>query len=353
MKYLLYIVVTSIFIFFSCNNLGTYSPNTKVLAKNIITTEATKRITATLQQFVDSGQIAGVSALVYEKDKEVYFGAFGFQDREAGISMDRNTLVKIYSMTKPVTGVALMTLYEQGLFELDDPVEKYAPEFANLKVSLGLDDNARMILEDSKRRMTIRDLTRHTAGFANPNNYTLKGIGPIMKEKNPMNRNNTLTEIAEILGSVPLMFQPGTRWEYGICVDVQALLVERVSGVPYKEYVRKNVLDKLGMNDTRYYIPKEDRNRLAAIYRRDDDGYLNRLADATAHSDFFTVWPLMRGGSGLSARIDDYMTFARMLVNEGSFNGVSILKPETVKLMATITSMNQSKKDLGCLLKGR
>ncbi len=315
--------------------MGPNQAGIKTYPKHIVTDDASDRITSTLEQFVESGQIAGVSALVYEKGKEVYFGAYGYQDREAAIPMDRNTLVKIYSMTKPVTGVALMTLYEQGLFDLDDPVEKYAPEFAEMKVMREMDAKGKMVLEDCARPMTIRDLTRHTAGFANPNNHSLEGIGPLMKSQDPMNRNNTLTEMAEILGSVPLMFQPGTQWKYGICVDVQALIVERISGMPYKKYVRKHVLDKLGMSDTRYYIPEQDRDRLAAIYRREDNGTLNRLPDATAHSNFMTVWPLIRGGSGLSAPIDDYMTFARMLVNNGSMNGVNILKPETVKLMAT------------------
>jgi len=248
---------------------------------------------------------------------------------------ERVSLVKIYSMTKPVTGVALMTLHEQGLFDLDDPVAKYAPEFANIKVMSGIDEDGEMILEDCKRPMSIRDLTRHTAGFANPNNHGLKGIGPMMKSIKPMDRNNTLKQMAAKLASVPLMFQPGTRWEYGICVDMQAYLVEVISGVPYKEYVRANVLDKLELSETRYHIPKEDRHRLSAIYRRNDKEELHRLPDVDAHSDYFSEWPLTRGGSGLTSTLDDYMTFARMLVNKGSLNGIEILKPETVQLMAT------------------
>ena len=335
MKQCIYILTSALILISACKSGENVASVNISNIQNIITETAREDISMTLKRFVTGGQLAGVSALIYEKGDEVYFGAFGYQDMEAQKPMDRNTLVKIYSMTKPVTGVALMTLYEEGRFDLDDPVEKYASEFSNMKVMTGLDDAGNMILEDCKRPMTIRDLTRHTAGFANPNNQTLAGIGPIMRGEKPMNRSNTLSEMAEILGDIPLMFQPGTQWEYGICVDVQALIVERISGMPYKEYVRKYVLDKLGMLDTRYYIPKEDQDRLAAIYRRDDEGSLNRVPDITAHSDYFEEWPLIRGGSGLTASIDEYMRFALMLMNEGSYNGVQILKPETVRLMAT------------------
>jgi len=335
MRNLFYILTIGFVLCSACKQNNASSDISVANTTEVVTQEVRDRISATLEKFVSSGQIAGASALIYEKDKEVYFGAFGYQDREAKIPMDRNTFVKIYSMTKPVTGVALMTLHEEGKFDLDDAVEKYAPEFADMKVMAGVDEKGNLILEDCIRPMTIRDLTRHTAGFANPNNHNLEGIGPLMKEKDPMNRNNILTEMAELLGSVPLKFQPGTQWEYGICVDLQAFLVERISGIPYKEYVREHVLDKLGMSKTRYFIPAAERDQLSAIYRRDDKGVLNREPDSTAHSDYFNIWPLTRGGSGLTAPIDEYMTFARMLVNEGSHNGVQILKPETVKLMAT------------------
>ncbi len=337
----IYTLLVLLLVASSCKNSGVATQVQDAAAASIVNTETKDRISETLSKFVASGQVAGISALVYEKGHEVYFGAFGDRDREAKKAMDRNTIVKIYSMTKPITGVALMTLYEQGLFDMDDPVEKYAPEFADMKVMVGMDENGKMILEDSKRPMTIRDLTRHTAGFANPSNRALEGIGPMMEALDPMSKENTLSEMAEKLASVPLMFQPGTRWEYGICVDVQAYIVEKISGMTFKDYTRKYVLDKLEMNKTRYYVPEEDRDHFSATYMRDDKGVLNRMPDSTAHDEYFNEWPLHRGGWGLSAPIDDYMTFTRMLVNEGSLNGVTILKPETVKLMAT-NHLNES-----------
>jgi CubicO group peptidase (beta-lactamase class C family) len=309
------------------------SPEESKSSSIIIDNLAISRIDSTLKSFVDSGKIAGVSALIYEKDKEVYYNAFGYADRNAKKPMDRNTIVQIYSMTKPITGTALMTLYEDGAFELDDPVSKYAPEFANIKVYEGEDASGNPVLTDPKRPMTIRDLTRHTAGFGR--NSDIPGLGKLIKEADALNRNNTLVEMAQKMGETPLYFNPGTQWEYGPCVDVQAFLVERISGQPYGEYVRENVLDPLGMKETRYYIPENDRDRFSAMYLRNDKGVLDQLPDEEAKSDYFNHWPLTRGGSGLTSTLDNYMSFALMMVNEGTLDTVAILKPETVKLMST------------------
>lgn len=299
----------------------------------VVDDSVTARIDATLKSFIDSGRIAGVSALIFEKNSEVYYNAFGYADREAKIPMDRNTITTIYSMTKPVTGVALMTLYEKGAFQLDDPLSKYAPEFADMKVFKGVDASGKMIVEPAKRPITIRDITRHTAGFAN--NPEMPGLGPLMKETKAMDRENTLSEMAKKLGSLPLMFHPGEQWAYGPSVDVQAFLVERLSGKPYDQYLKENILDPLGMTTTRFLVPESDLSRYAAIYRRSDDDTLTRIPDEESKAFNTKDWPLKPGGYGLTSTLDDYMKFARMLVNEGTLDGVTILKPETVKLMAT------------------
>jgi len=162
----------------------------KNIASSIVTPSVKSRIDATLKSFTDSGKTAGVSALIFEKGKEVYFNAFGYADREAKVPMDRNTIVRIFSMTKPVTGVALMTLYEKGAFQLDDPLSKYAPEFANMKVFKGVDANGNMILEPAKRPITIRDLTRHTAGFAGTD---IPVLGDLVRKTDALNPSNTLS----------------------------------------------------------------------------------------------------------------------------------------------------------------
>ncbi len=327
-----FLVLPCLFIFMlSCRQPPEVSASSDTDIAYLVDSSAVARIDSTLNRFVASGNIAGVSALIFEKDKEVYYKAFGYADREAQKPMTRNTIVQIYSMTKPITGVALMTLYEQGKFDLDDPISKYAPEFADMQVYNGVDAKGKMILEALDRPITIRDVTRHTAGF--PNRPNIPGLSEVLAEANPMDRNNTLTQMAEKLGRVPLWFQPGTQWEYGPCVDVQAFLVERISGLPYGEYVRQYVLDPMKMQETRYYIPEADRNRFASLYRRTGEGTLER--DTVTYSNYTEHWPLTRGGSGLTSTLDDYMRFARMLVHEGSLDSVALLKPETVKLMAT------------------
>ena len=327
MKNLSFLFILFLFIT-SCKE----NPKEAVVEEPVVITSAAKaRIDSVLQGFVDSNNIAGVSALIFEHGKEVYYNAFGYADKEAQKEMDRNTIVQIYSMTKPITGTALMTLYEEGKFKLDDPISEYIPEFSNMTVYTGVDKNGKILTEPLDRPITIRDVTRHTSGF--PNRDDIPGLSELFKDADAMNRENTLTQMAEKMASVPLWFQPGTQWEYGPSVDVQALLVERISGVPYGEYVREHVLDPLEMKETRYYIPEEDRDRFAKLYIRKGEGEL--VQDSITYSNYTEHWPLTRGGSGLTSTLDDYMRFAQMLVHEGSLDSVQILKPETVKLMAT------------------
>ncbi|NNE77980.1 MAG: beta-lactamase family protein [Pricia sp.] len=317
--------------FNACKENKTSNANDTPQESGIVDEAASARIDSTLKSFVDSGNIAGVSALIYENGEEVYFNAFGYADREAQIPMDRNTIVQIYSMTKPITGVALMTLYEEGKFNLDDPISKYAPEFTDMEVFTKVGPNGKILTEPANRPITIRDVTRHTAGF--PNRGDIPGLSELLKQADIYNRQGTLTELAQKLGQIPLWLHPGEQWEYGPSVDVQALLVERISGVPYGEYVREHVLDKLAMRETRYFIPQNDRDRFAALYRRTGEGELQR--DTVTYSNYTEKWPLTRGGSGLTSTLDDYMRFAQMLVNKGSLDSVTVLKPEIVELMAT------------------
>lgn len=312
----------------------------------IIDESAKARIDSTLKSFVDAGNIAGVSALIFEKNKEVYYNAFGYANRETKTPMDRNTIVRIYSMTKPITGVALMTLYEKGLFQLDDPLSKYAPEFANMKVYKGFDASGNLVLEPANRPITIRDITRHTAGFAV--GTELPGLKELVQITDPLNRNNTLSEMAKKLASLPLAFQPGTQWAYGISVDVQAYLVERLSGKPFDQYVKEKILDPLGMNHTRYVVPENERKNFASLYHS-DNGQL------TASDDGFNQqsWPLKPGGFGLTSTLDDYMTFARMLLNKGKLGKTTILKPATVKLMSTSTLSDTITKRMWLPSKGQ
>jgi len=328
MKHLLHCLLALIPIVVGCATKSQES-----IPSNIISEEVRARIDSTLNSFVTSGNVAGISALIVEKDQEVYFNAFGYADLENQVKMDRNTIVQIFSMTKPITGTALMTLYEEGKFQLDDPLEKYAPEFANMKVYDGVDEKGKIKLVDSDRPVTIRDITRHTAGF--PNRSDIPGLSEILAEKDPRSIEITLQEMAKRIGEIPLWFQPGTQWEYGQSVDVQAFLVERISGMPYKDYVQSHVLDPLKMNETRYFVPKGDRKRMASSYRRTGEGQLEKIPNEEAHKFNIHEWPLTPGGFGLTSTLDDYMKFAQMLVHKGRHKEMQIVKPETVDLMST------------------
>ncbi|MBX3565013.1 MAG: beta-lactamase family protein [Sphingomonas sp.] len=291
------------------------------------------RIDKALAEMVSSNRAAGVSALVWKDGREVYFHATGLADREANRPMRRDTLVQIYSMTKPVTGVALMQLWEQGKFGLDDPLSRYLPEFATMLVQDGTGADGQPLWRPASRPVTVRDILRHTAGFA-------YGGGDTAAEKafadaEPLALTNTLTEFGHRISHVPLIFEPGTQWRYSAAVDVQALLVERLTGEKFEDYVQAHVLKPLGMTQTGWSPPPEYLQRLAATYILGKDGKLVREDDKAMHAFNFPKPAMTMGGAGLVAPIDDYMRFARMLVNSGTLDGARILKPSTVRLMST------------------
>ncbi|WP_343519348.1 serine hydrolase domain-containing protein [Sphingomonas sp.] len=290
------------------------------------------RIDRMLAAMVAEGRATGVSALVWKDGREVYFGARGAADREGGKPFRRDTLVQIWSMTKPVTGVALMQLWEQGKFRLDDPLAQYLPEFAAMRVQDGTDAAGKPVWRAARRPITIRDVLRHTAGFA-------YGGGPTAAHKafaaaDPLSLDNDLAEFGRRLATVPLLSDPGTGWHYSAAVDVQALLVERLSGIKFADYVRTHVFEPLKMREAAWHQPMDRLPRLAATYMN-QDGKLVRQADEITRRTNFPGAKLTMGGAGIVAPIDDYMRFARMLLNGGELDGARILKPATIRLMAT------------------
>jgi CubicO group peptidase (beta-lactamase class C family) len=292
-------------------------------------------IDSALKSLVDSKQIVGASALIYERGQEAYFGAFGLADRENNKPFARDTVVQIFSMTKPVTGVALMQLYERGKFELDAPLAVYAPEFAEMQVYAGVDANGQPKYEAPKRPITVRDILRHTAGFNGDG--APEAVTALYRQADPRNRNNALPDVIAKMAKVPLAYQPGTKWSYSDAVDVQAYLVQKISGVPFDEYLKLHIFRPLGMTSTRHTIlPTDpDRPQLAALYTRNDDGTFTRQSDEEAYGYNGAVWPYKSGSAGLVSTLDDYMKFARMLLGGGKLGRARILKPETVRLMAT------------------
>jgi CubicO group peptidase (beta-lactamase class C family) len=290
------------------------------------------RIDAALKAMIADGRAAGTSALIWQDGREVYFGTAGTADREAKRPMRRDTIAQIYSMTKPVTGVALMQLWEQGKFHLDDPLAKYLPEYANMRVYAGKDAAGQPRYVPAERPITVRDIMRHTAGFA-------YGAGPTPAHDayvaaEPLSLTIPLAEASRRLARVPLLFQPGTRWEYSIAVDVQAALVEKLSGQPFADYVRAHIFEPLRMHETAWRQPDARWPRFAAMNVK-TDGKLVQQDAATSRKLNFEDHALTPGGFGLASTLDDYQRFARMLLSGGTLDGARILRPSTVRLMAT------------------
>lgn len=290
------------------------------------------RIDAALRQMIASDRAVGVSALIWQDGKEVYFGTAGLADRAAKRPMRRDTIAQIYSMTKPVTGVALMQLWEAGKFHLDDPLAKYLPEYTDMRVYAGKDAAGQPRYVPADRPITVRDILRHTAGF-------VYGAGPTPVHDayvaaDPLALTIPLAESSRRLAGVPLLFQPGAQWDYSIAVDVQAALVEKLSGEPFAIYVRDHIFLPLKMTDTAWRQPDTKLPRFAAMNMM-KDGKLVQQDAAEAQKLNFRANALTPGGFGLASTLDDYQRFARMLLNGGSLDGVQLLKPSTVKLMAT------------------
>ena len=290
------------------------------------------RIDAALQRMIASDRAGGVSALIWQDGREVYFGTAGMADRAANRPMRRDTIAQIYSMTKPVTGVALMQLWEAGKVRLDDPLAKYLPEYATMRVYAGKDEAGQPRYVPVDRPITVRDILRHTAGFA-------YGAGPTPAHDAyvaaaPLALDIDLSEANRRLATVPLLYQPGSQWEYSIAVDVQAALVEKLSGQRFADYVRTHIFEPLKMTETAWRQPDTRLPRFAAMYEK-RDGKMVQQDAATAQVLNFRDHKLTPGGFGLASTLDDYQRFARMLLNGGSLDGAHILKPSTVKLMAS------------------
>jgi CubicO group peptidase (beta-lactamase class C family) len=286
-----------------------------------------------LQSIVEDGQAIGVSLLIFKEGKEVFYGHAGLRDREKRIPWSRDALVNIYSMTKPVTGVTLMTLYEEGLFRLDEPVSRYLPEFKNMQVFTGMDKNNKPVLVPAEREITILDLMRHTSGMGYDweDNY----VGEKMRELAPFSPNKSLATLSKEVASLPLHFQPGKRWLYSPAVDIQARLAEVISGIEYEQLVTEKVLKPLRMKDTGYFVAKSDKHKVTPVYiQNQDTGTFTREPDELVYGFYESPPKQKNGGHGLISTADDYMRFALMLQNEGELDGIRILKSETIALMA-------------------
>ena len=291
---------------------------------------ALNKIDAGMQAIVDQKHLAGVVTLVARKGKVVQHKAYGFQDLEKQAPMRLDTIARIYSMTKPVTGVAMMMLYEEGKWQPSDPIAKHIPEFKDLKVFAGEKDGM-MVVEDPEHPPTMGELMSHTAGFT----YGAFGNTPVdqlYRKSNPLGAPS-LQEMITRLATMPLLYQPGTRWVYSVAVDIQGYLVEKLSGKPFPEFLRTRLFEPLGMVDTAFYVPAEKLSRVATIYAYDKT--TAALAPAPGEVTVTSPPGLPSGGGGLYGTAADYFRFAQMLLNGGEFNGKRLLKQTTVDMMRT------------------
>ena len=299
-----------------------------------LSSERLARLDRAMQEEIDQKRKAGIVVLIARHGQIAYHKAFGMADIESGKKMQTDSLFRLYSMTKPVTSTALLMLYEEGKFQLTDPLEKYIPAFKSVKVFVKLDDNGEMVLEEPKRKITIQDVFRHTAGFSYGFDDT-----PVAKayQKAGMDfgKMDSLKELVDKLATMPLLYQPGERWVYSVAHDVQAYLVEHFSGMRFDKFVQTRIIEPLGMKDAVFGIPKNYVSRYTTNYGPAKEGGGLQAVDKPESSNYarYTEHPF--GGLSLSSTTTDYYLFAQMLLNRGKLGNVRLLGRKTVELMTS------------------
>jgi CubicO group peptidase (beta-lactamase class C family) len=296
-----------------------------------VSTQRLRRIEEAMKRTVDEKRIAGIVTLLTRKGKIVHHGAVGMKDVRKNDAVQKDSIFRIYSMTKPITGAAMMILYEEGKWRLEDPVSRHIPEFAKLQVFTGANPDGTLATEPARRSMTMRELMTHTAGLG----YVLNSSNPVDRmiiQGQVLDTAAPLQTMIDKLAKVPLQSQPGTRWSYSIAVDVQGYLVEKLSGMKFDEFLRTRLFEPLGMRDTAFYVPKEKLSRLALVHTEAKQGGL--MVDEN-RPDPLAVPLGPSGGGGLFSTANDYARVTEMLLNGGQFNGVRILAPRTVEMMRT------------------
>ena len=279
-------------------------------------------------RYIEPGKIAGAQVAVVRGGVVGYFDSFGVQDRERSLPVADDAIWRLYSMTKPITGVAMMTLYEQAHFQLDDPVDRWIPEWKNMTVREA-DPNGGSRIVPAHRAPTIRNILTHTSGIG----YG-EGNGDLVLGERNWLADHDLASMSTAFGEWPLRFQPGQHWLYSHGMDIAARLVEIMSGLPYDEYLRTAIFEPLGMTDTDFWVPEDKIGRFAANYGRNGRKELVLMDDPT-RSAYLRKPKLFNGGGGLVGTTADYTRFAAMLANGGELDGRRVLGRKTVELMAT------------------
>ena len=296
-------------------------------------TDRLKLLDAAMDHAVEAGEVAGVETMLVRHGRIVDLHLKGVKNT-AGYAIARDTIFRMYSQTKPMIGVAMMILFEEGRWRLDDPITKFIPEFANLKVMASVGADGKPVLEDMKRPPTMRELMTHTAGFG----YGLRGGNPVDDafRAQKVLASDGLKAMIDKIATIPLLYQPGTKWSYSAAVDIQGYIIEKLSGQRLGDFMAERIFKPLGMKDTGFYVPPANGARLSGVYVNNPaNGKLIEITPAMSPlvQDFTKQPPMDSGGGGSVSTVDDYARFCQMILNGGQLNGVRILAPATVALM--------------------
>jgi len=296
--------------------------------------ERLEHLHALMQEAVDKKYQAGIVTILARHGKVVDYRAYGERDMTSHAAMTKDTIFRDYSMTKPVTAVAMMILYEEGKWLPSDPISKYIPEFAHLKVYKSADGTGNLILTDPDHAPTMRELMTHTAGFT----YGFFGDTPVdaMYRDAKVLQSANLHEMVEKLAKIPLVYQPGTQWRYSVSMDIQGYIVEKLSGQTLPEFMKQHIYDPLGMKDAGFFVAEDKRARFMTQYRSGTNGELVADANAGPNPRDYDHQPVMpSGGGGMVSTAEDYYRFASMLAKGGELDGARVLAPASVKLMSS------------------
>jgi CubicO group peptidase (beta-lactamase class C family) len=295
------------------------------------------KLDAAMAKVVSEGRVAGMTTLLARHGKVVEFKTYGKASLESSQPLSKDAIFRIYSMTKPITGVAMMILFEEGKWRLDDPVTRYVPEFKNLKVMVEADKDGKITkVEDMKRPPTMREIMSHTAGFG----YGLGDEHPVDKlyrEKQVLGSAG-LQQMIDRTATIPLMFQPGTNWSYSSAVDIQGYIVEKLTGQTLGQFMEQRIFKPLKMNDTAFSTGAAKANRLAEVYVYDKAAgkiVVPKELFGGQMPDYTKPPAMESGGGGLVSTTMDYARFSQMILNKGELDGVRLLSPASVELMGT------------------
>lgn len=319
-----------------------------------MSSERLKRIDNAMEEYIKNKWFPGAAVLIVRNGKIAYYKSYGSSDAENNVAMPKDGIFRIASQSKAITSTAVMMLYEEGKFSLDDPISRYIPEFKEPKVLVSFNPrDSSYSSQPAKGEITIRHLLTHTSGLdyaaIGSNEFTAiyakagipSGIG---------NSEGTLGEKIKILGKLPLKHNPGEKYTYGLNNDVLGYLVEVLSGMSFNDFLTKRIFNPLGMNDTYFYLPKEKQSRLVALYTNSDAGV--KKVTSSIYDNVNPMYPTLSGtyysgGAGLSSTLEDYAKFLQMFLNGGEYNGQRILSRKTIELMLTTQTQDPIQEQLG------